>query len=269
MPALILSEWVIVKSQRGKSWLVRIEQCPFSSHLGTIQMGDAVGKEEGDFLETQKGNKLFLFRPTLADYIYKMNRQTQIIYPKDLGAIIIYGDIRPGSTVLESGIGSGSLTLALLRAVGERGRVISVEKRAHFAVLARENISRFFGHPPQNHDIIVSDIQDLSLRLQADCIVLDLPEPWHAVSQLASLVRTGGILVSLSPHVAQVQLTFRELKANGFTNIATFELLQREWMVDERRARPADRMIAHTGFITVATRWQQPAPPAQTKEFSE
>jgi tRNA (adenine57-N1/adenine58-N1)-methyltransferase catalytic subunit len=245
-------EWVLLTTQKGKKWLVRIEDNPYSSHLGTVQMLDAVGKEEGDFLETNKGSKLFLLRPTMEDYIFKMKRQTQIIYPKDLGAIIIYGDIQPGLTVLESGIGSGSLCLALLRAVGETGKVISVEKRPEFASLASQNIEDFYGYPPSSHHIGVSDIQHICLRVLADRAVLDLPEPWTAISAVTPVLKMGGLLVTLSPNVGQVQLTYRELKIHGYINMQTFELLKRDWKVDTIRARPADRMIAHTGFITVA-----------------
>jgi tRNA (adenine57-N1/adenine58-N1)-methyltransferase len=245
-------EWILLSSQKGKRWLVKVEDAPFSCHMGTIQMGDVVGKEEGDFLETGEGCRLFLFRPTLADYIYKMKRQTQIIFPKDLGPMVLYGDIRPGHTVLESGIGSGALSLALLRAVGESGWLVSVEKRLKFAKLARENIARFCGRRAPNHAIIVADIQDLGLNLQVDRVLLDLPEPWHAVRYVVPHLKTGGVFVSLSPNVTQIQSTFRELKAHGFTHIHSFEVLQREWMVDDRRARPKDRMIGHTGFITVA-----------------
>lgn len=247
-------EWVLLSTQKGKRWLVRVENVPYSSHLGTVNMMDAVGKEEGEFLETNKGVKLYLLRPTMEDYIFKMKRQTQIIYPKDLGAIIIYGDLQPGITILESGVGSGSLCLAMLRVVGERGRVISVEKREEFAALASENIRKFYGYSPPNHDIVVAEIQDVSLKVSVDRVVLDLPEPWGAIGKVTPFLKMGGLLVSLSPNVGQVQLTHRELRSNGYINILTFELLKRDWMVDELRARPVDRMVAHTGFITVAKR---------------
>jgi len=252
------NEWALLTTQKGKTWLVRVEDAPYSSHLGTVNMLEAVGKEEGDFLETNKGAKLFLLRPSMEDYIFKMKRQTQIIYPKDLGAIIIYGDIQPGIIILESGIGSGSLSLALIRAVGEQGRVISLEKRLEFASLAGENIRKFHGRSPKNHDIIVADIQKVCLSIMVDRIVLDLPEPWGAIGVVTPFLKMGGLLVSLSPNVGQVQLTHRELRCHGFINIKTFELLRREWMIDDLRARPADRMIAHTGFITVAKKVNRP-----------
>lgn len=245
-------EWVLLTSQKGKKWLVKIQSGSFSCHLGVIRLDDAVGREEGYCLETNTGAKLFLFRPTLEEFIYTMERPTQVIYPKDLGAIVFYGDVFPGATVLESGIGSGALALAVLRAIGPTGRLISVEKRPEFALQSRNNILKFMGRQPLHHTIIVGDIRDFFLKGKVDRVLLDLPEPWHAIGSVARLIGLGGLLVSLSPNVGQVQLVCRELKTHGFTNIRTFELLQRDWLIDERRARPNDRMIAHTGFLTVA-----------------
>jgi tRNA (adenine57-N1/adenine58-N1)-methyltransferase len=252
MPAFCQGDWAMLISQKGKKWLVRITDSPFFCHLGAIPLQDIIGREEGEYLETNTGAKIFVLRPTLEDYIFKMKRLTQIIYPKDLGAIILYGDIQPGDMVLESGVGSGALSLALLRALGDRGRLISVEKKWEFASIAHQNISEYYGYAPKNHEIVLADIQDFHMNAKADRAVLDLPEPWRAIGNVARLLRQGGLLVSLSPNVGQVQLTYKELKRNGFTNICAFELLKRDWMVDELRARPVDRMVAHTGFITVA-----------------
>ena len=249
-----LSEWVLLTSQKGKKWLVQVEDAPYSSHLGGIHLGDIVGREEGDWLVTSKGAKLMLFRPSLQDYIFSMKRRTQIIYPKDLSAMIFYSDIYPGCAVLETGIGSGALALALLRAMCGRGKLISVEKRAEFAEDARENIRRFFGEEPENHAIVVADIEEVSLSCVVDRIFVDLPEPWRAVKNLSGMLRMGGLLVSLSPNVGQIQLTNRQLQANGFGDIVHFELLRRDWKIDQLRARPFERMVAHTGFITVAKR---------------
>jgi tRNA (adenine57-N1/adenine58-N1)-methyltransferase len=247
-------EWVLLTSQKGKKWLVRVDETPYSVHLGGINLGDIAGREEGDWLVTSKGAKLMLFRPSLQDYIFSMKRRTQIIYPKDLSAMIFYGDVYPGCSIIETGIGSGALTLALLRAMCGRGRLVSVEKRAEFALEARENIRLFFGGNPENHEIVVADIENVSISCEADRIFVDLPEPWRAVENLAGMLRMGGLLVSLSPNVGQVQLTNRQLQTNGFGDIVHFELLRRDWKIDQLRARPFDRMVAHTGFITVAKR---------------
>ncbi len=269
MNRFVAGEMVLLTSQKGKTWLVRAGEGSFSSHLGNVDLQDVVGREEGECVETSKGAKVFLFRPSLGDYIFKLKRKTQIIYPKDIGAFLVYGDIRPGDVVLESGIGSGALTLALLRTVGPEGRVVSVEKRAEFARLARRNIERFFGEVPSQHDLVVGNVETLPLRFTADRVVLDLPEPWGAVESVTRVLRTGGLLISLSPSVGQTQRLVKELKAFGYANVTTFELLKRNWKVDERRARPEDRMVAHTGFITVAkkiVRMEEPPPTIRDPE---
>ncbi len=168
--------------------------------------------------------------------------------------MIFCGDIYPGCTVLETGIGSGALALVLLRTMCGRGKLISVEKRAEFAIQARENIRLFYGGEAENHEIIVADIADVCISCEVDRIFVDLPEPWRAIGNMADMLRMGGLLVSLSPNVGQIQLTNRQLLANGFGDIVHFEILRRDWKIDQLRARPFDRMVAHTGFITVAKR---------------
>lgn len=243
---------VLLTSRKGKSWLVKIIDGPFSCHLGTIDLNLVVGRADGDELVTNKEAKLLLFSPTLCDHIFKLKRRTQIIYPKDLGAMLFYGDVYSGLTVLESGVGSGATSLALLRAVGSGGRLISVEKRLEFAQLAKRNIERVQNGQAANHEIIVADIQDVALNVMADRVFLDLPEPWIAIKNASRSLKRGGLLVSLSPHAGQAQKIHKELKDNGFSNLSTFELLKRDWKIDERRTRPTDRMVAHTGFITTA-----------------
>ncbi|MCU0573719.1 MAG: tRNA (adenine-N1)-methyltransferase [Syntrophobacteraceae bacterium] len=260
MAGFSVGEWVLLTSQKGKKWLVKIEDAPYSCHLGTIHMTDVVGREEGDIIETNTGAKLFLFRVSLEDYILNMKRQTQIIYPKDLAAMVFHADLHPGQTVLESGVGSGALTLCLLRAIGDGGRLISVEKRPEFAAQAMENVSRYFGAKHPAFHLVIGDIQDFSLRGPVDRVFLDLPEPWHAVAPVSRVIREGGLLLSLSPNVGQVQWMWRELKARGFANVSTFELLKRDWKIDELRARPFDRMVAHTGFIMVARKVRRNRP---------
>jgi len=249
---------VLVTSQKGRIWLVKIVDGPFSCHLGTIDLNRLVGLADGDSLVTGKGARLFLFTPSLCDCIFKLKRRTQIIYPKDLGTMLFYGDVYPGLTVLESGIGSGALSLALLRAIGSRGRLISVENRLEFAQMARANVQRFGNGSARNHSIIVADVQDVALRGAVDRVFLDLPEPWVAVETAAHALKRGGLLVSLSPQVSQVQLTHRELRRHGFSRLSSFEILKRDWEIDDRRARPTDRMVAHTGFITMAKKVDAP-----------
>jgi tRNA (adenine57-N1/adenine58-N1)-methyltransferase len=181
-----------------------------------------------------------------------MPRGAQVIYPKDLGTIVMAADIFPGAVVLEAGTGSGALTMTLLRAVGREGRVISEEIREDFARRAAANIRRFMGETPnleiRSRDIYEGiDVQDL------DRIVLDLSEPWRIVDSVAKALRPGGYFASYLPTVLQVkQLVDTLSRQGGFTLIDTVEILERHWHVEDLSIRPEHRMVAHTGFLTVA-----------------
>jgi len=246
-------DWVLLTTDKGKNWLVRLIHGEyFSCHLGTIAHDEIIGKQEGDEWITPKGQKIFFFSPTLTDFLFHIKRRTQIIYPKDIGAILCYGDIRPHMSVLESGVGSGALTVFLLAYLAGCGILVSVEAREEFAKLAENNIRRVFGKKPDNWHLVVSDIELPGISAQFDRLILDLPEPWKAVPSATPLLKRGGILVSLSPQISQIQWVNRELKKQGFRFIQVFEILKRDWYVDEKRLRPMDRMVAHTGFLIVA-----------------
>jgi tRNA (adenine57-N1/adenine58-N1)-methyltransferase len=184
-----------------------------------------------------------------------MPRGAQIIYPKDIALILLWADVYPGSTVLEAGIGSGALTLGLLRAVGETGRVISYEVREDFLRRAEKNISSYLGKLPPN---LLSRLQDIYEGIEErglDRIVLDLPEPWRLVNSAGNALRPGGILLSYLPTILQTtQLTEAFHRDGRFTQIATVETLLRSWHIEGMSVRPDHRMVAHTGFITVARR---------------
>lgn len=243
-------EWILLTTDKGKNWLFMLTPGnSFSCHLGTISHDDIIGRKEGERWETPKGTHIFFFRPTLTDFLFHIRRQTQIVYPKDIGALLCYGDIRPGMRVLESGVGSGALSLFLLSVIGSTGQLVSVEIRSEFAQLARNNIRRFLGAVPSQWEIVVSNIENPGIGGYFDRVILDLPEPWKAVSTAASLIKPGGIIISLSPQIIQIQATAQEMRRNGFRFIRSFEIIKRDWLVDERRTRPADRMIAHTGFL--------------------
>jgi tRNA (adenine57-N1/adenine58-N1)-methyltransferase catalytic subunit len=193
-----------------------------------------------------------VFRPSLAQYILKMPRGAQVIYPKDLGAIVMAADIFPGAVVLEAGTGSGALTMTLLRAVGVDGRVISEEIREDFARRAAANIHRFMGETP-NLEIRIRDIYAGIDVHDVDRIVLDLPEPWRIVDGIAKALRPGGYVVSYLPTVLQVKQLVDTLSRQGeFALVDTVEVLERYWHVADMSIRPEHRMVAHTGFLTVA-----------------
>ena len=165
----------------------------------------------------------------------------------------MWADIAPGQTVLEAGTGSGALTMALVRAVGPNGRVISYERRDDHAKKARKLINGFFGEIPDNLDLRIGEVEDGIAEAAPDRIVLDLPEPWHAVALAAEHLAPGGAFCCYLPTVPQVQTVREALKeAGSFFETETFEVLHREWSVEGRSVRPSHRMVGHTGFITVS-----------------
>jgi tRNA (adenine57-N1/adenine58-N1)-methyltransferase len=197
---------------------------------------------------------LLAVKPTMADFSLNMPRIATVVYPKDLGAVLVYGDIFPGARVLEAGTGSGALTMTLLRAVGEAGWVVSYDTRADMIERASKNVSAMFpAHP--NLTLKQADIYEGIDEQGLDRIVLDLPEPWHVVPHASESLVPGGIFVSFLPTVLQVhELTQVLRQQQTFQMIETFEVLIRTWSVTGRSVRPAQQMVGHTGFITTARR---------------
>lgn len=217
-----------------------------------LRHDDLIGKEDGTEAVLSRGSRFLAFLPTLAEYILKMPRGAQIIYPKDLGLILILADIHPGATVLEAGTGSGSLTLALLRGVGEKGRVISYELREDFAEKARQNIAGFSA-AAENLVSKIGNVYEALEEREIDRMVLDLPEPWRVVPHAAGALRSGGIFLCFLPTVPQVVQTVETLRSRpDFDRIETVESLLRPWNIDGRSVRPDHRMVAHTGFLITA-----------------
>ncbi|MDD5434878.1 MAG: tRNA (adenine-N1)-methyltransferase [Nitrospira sp.] len=213
---------------------------------------DIIGKEDGSIVTFSRGTKFIALKPTLSEHILKMPRGAQVIYPKDIGMILILGDIFPGAKVVEAGLGSGALTMALLRSVGDQGTVVSYEVREDFINRASENIRLFMGKT-HNHVIRHQDIYEGIAEEGIDRVMLDLPEPWRAVEPAAKALSMGGAYLCYLPTIIQVSRVVEELKKNGnFMQIETSETLFRTWHVEENSVRPDHRMVAHTGFLTVA-----------------
>ena len=218
----------------------------------TIAHDALIGKPDGSLVTLSHGRRLLALRPTLSEYVLKMPRGAQVLYPKDLGVIIQWADIYPGARVFEAGTGSGALTIALLRAVGDRGHVVSYEAREDFARTAMKNIERYLG-PPANLTLRQKDAYEGIEEKDLDRLILDLPEPWRVVPHAASALRSGGIYLSYVPTIPQVMQTVEALhRAAVFSMIQTFETLLRTWNIEGRSVRPDHRMIAHSGFLTVA-----------------
>ena len=240
--------------KKGRRYLIElVPAATFQHHHGVLAHDEIIGTEEGSALRSSQGKPLVVLRPRLADYALKMPRGAAVVYPKDSGAIIVWADIQPGNVVIEAGTGSGALTMALARAVGTEGRVISYEARADHAALARKRIRGFFGEIPANIELREGLVEDGLAQLKPDRVILDLPEPWHSVTSSAERLAPGGIFCCYLPTVPQVQEVRMAIdQSRSFLDVMTFEMMMREWSVDGRSVRPNHRMIGHTGFITVA-----------------
>lgn len=246
-------ERALLVDSRGRRYLITLragEQ--FHFHLGAVDHDAIIGSSEGIRVFSTNGAPVIAFRPSLAEYILKMPRGATVVYPKDIGIILVGADIAPGHVVLEAGTGSGALALALLRAVGERGRVITYERREDFHARARANIESFLGKLPETLDMRLGDVTEGIPERGIDRVVLDLPEPWTVVPVARESLRGGGIWCSYVPTVPQVQQTVEALRTAGFAEVATVEALLRPWHVEGQSVRPEHRMVAHTGFVTTA-----------------
>ena len=226
----------------------------YHCHLGRLYHDQMIGKSIGGWYRTDKGHILLAVRPTLGDFVRQMPRGPQIIYPKDLGNIVNFADIFPGATVVEGGLGSGALTAALLRAVGNTGRVINYEIDEAVLPKAMRNIERVTPDT-SNLEVKISDIYQGIDERDVDRVVLDVPEPWQAVPGIGDALAMGGIMLSFVPTILQVQRLVLSLGEDGrFQMIESLETLLRTWHVTERSVRPDHRMIAHSGFLTTAVR---------------
>jgi tRNA (adenine57-N1/adenine58-N1)-methyltransferase catalytic subunit len=249
-------ERVLLVDSRDRHFLVRLQAgATFHFHGGAVPHDLILGGEEGVVVHSNTGARLLCLRPRLADFVLKMPRGAQVIYPKDVGAILVHADIAPGTRVLEAGTGSGSLTLALCRAVGPEGRVVSYELREDFHGTAAANLEMYYGKLPDWLDLRLGDVRDVAARGETfDRVVFDLPEPWPLLPTVAAVTNPGAIVCCYLPTTNQIQTAVLSLQAGGYDEIETFEVLQRRWHVTARSVRPDHRMVAHTGFITVARR---------------
>jgi tRNA (adenine57-N1/adenine58-N1)-methyltransferase len=223
----------------------------FHSHTGVLAHDEVIGRPEGVTVRTTRGARLIAVRPRLADYVVKMPRGAQVIYPKDLGPIMMLADVFPGARVLESGVGSGALTMALLRAVGASGHVTGYELRTDFAERAQRNIEGLLG-PELPLTLNVRDVYEGIEEDDLDRVLLDLPEPWRVVKHAEAALTPGGILFAYLPTIGQVARLREELAGSAFGMAESVEVLQRGWHIDGQSVRPDHRMVAHTGFLTAA-----------------
>jgi len=253
---LAIGERVQLTDPRGRHHTLTLEAGRlFHTHKGALAHDDLIGSPEG-VVVTSTGNVDYLaLRPLLQDFVLSMPRGATVVYPKDAAQIVGLADIFPGALVVEAGAGSAALTCSLLRAVGERGRVVSYERRSDFAAVAARNVSTFFGDLPPTWELVVADIAEVELPPDVDRVVLDLLAPWDLVDQVAAALTPGGVLCSYVATTTQLSRLVETLRAHtGFTEPYACETLVRTWHVEGLSVRPDHRMVGHTGFLVTTRR---------------
>lgn len=247
-----IGDRVLLLDVKRRRYLVELrEGGEFHSHAGFVPHAEIIGRSEGVTVESTKAAEYTVLRPTLEDFVLEMPRGAQVIYPKDLAPILMLADIGPGMRVFESGLGSGALSTAMLRAGAE---IVGYEVREDFANRARTNVRSFLGEAALDryHVNIADSYADIDAELGPfDRIVLDLPEPWQVVPHAERVLRPGGILLAYTPSIMQASQTREALRGRWIEN-RTIEVLHRGWLVEGQAVRPDHRMVAHTGFLTVA-----------------
>lgn len=252
----VAGDRVQLTDQKGKIYSITITPGKeWHTHKGWIVHDDLIGLPEGSVVSTSAGLKFTAFIPLLTDYVLSMPRGATIVYPKDAALIVGFADIFPGARVLEAGVGSGALTLSLLRAVGPTGSVHSVERREEFAANATSNIENYFGSRPKNWSLAIGSVQEQEFDHEFDRVILDMLAPWECVEMAARVLRPGGVFMAYVATTTQLSATAEALKDDGhFTEPESFESMVRGWHHEGLAVRPQQRMIGHTGFLIFSRR---------------
>lgn len=229
------------------------------THNGVLRHDALIGLPDGSVVENSAGHEYLVLRPLLNDFVMSMPRGAAIIYPKDAAQIVAQADIFPGATVVEAGVGSGALSLWLLRAIGAEGKLLSFERREEFADVARANITTFFGHAPETWTVTVGDLveslPEVTEPASVDRVVLDMLAPWECIPVVADALKPGGVVLCYVATATQLSRVAEFIRGTGlFTNPISSETMVRGWHVEGLAVRPDHRMIAHTGFLITARR---------------
>ena len=252
---------------RHKHFILTLQAgAKFETHRGILQHDDLIGRPWGTQVFSHMGSPFFLLQPSLADLLTELPRTTQILYPKDIGFILVTMGVGPGQKVMEAGTGSGSMTTALAYAVGPEGRVISYEVKQDVQNLARKNLTRF--GLDSRVDFKLRDIAEGFDETDADSFFLDVPNPYDYIAQLRAALKPGGFLCCLIPTFNQVEKTLQALRQDKFAFVEVCELLLRYYKPEPSRIRPTDRMVAHTGFLVFGRRIE-PGEDPRGKELSK
>ena len=242
----------------------------FHTHKGYFKHEQIIGQPEGSVVVNTAEIEYLALRPLLADYVLSMPRGAAVVYPKDAGQIVAMADIYPGARVVEAGVGSGALTMSLLRAVGDAGHVHSIERREDFAAIAQGNVETFFGGPHPAWNLSVGDLADVLPGVAepgtVDRVVLDMLAPWENVDAVATALAPGGVLVCYVATTTQLSRTAEDLRSDGrFAEPAAFETMVRGWHLEGLAVRPEHRMIGHTGFLITTRRLADGVVPPERK----
>ncbi|MFK3833922.1 MULTISPECIES: tRNA (adenine-N1)-methyltransferase [unclassified Microbacterium] len=229
------------------------------THHGVLRHRDLIGLPDGSVAANSSGHEYLALRPLLKDFAMSMPRGAAIVYPKDAAQIVMQADVFPGATVVEAGVGSGALSLSLLRAVGPAGRLVSFERREDFAEVARGNVATFFGEQPDTWSVVVGDlVEQLPSELPAgsvDRVVLDMLAPWECIDVVADALTPGGVVLCYIATATQLSRVAEYIRNTGlFTDPDASETMVRGWHVEGLAVRPDHRMVAHTGFLLTARR---------------
>ena len=242
---------VLLYLDRKRTYLVNVEKGKsFHTHKGFVQLDELIGKEFGTRIVSSMGVEFVALKPSLRDYVFKMQRKTQISYPKDIALILMFSGVGPGSHVVEAGTGTGALTSALAFHVKPTGHVHSYEVRQEFVELASKNLQR--AGVSEYVTIKNKDITQGVDEAEVDTVVLDMATPWLVVPHAYSALKGSGTIVSFSPTIDQVVKTVEALKENGFVDVQTVECFVRRMQVEKGKTRPETLMTGHTGYITFA-----------------
>jgi len=258
---------VQLTDSKGKLYSITLNPgSEWHTHKGVLKHDDLIGLPEGSIVATSGELKFQAFRPLLADYVLSMPRGATIVYPKDAAMIIGIADIKPGIRVLEAGVGSGALSISILRAVGESGHLHSVEIREDFAKISQENVQNYFGNLPKNWVLTVGALQEHKLDNDYDRVVLDMLSPWECVETAAQALVPGGVLISYVATTTQLSKIAEAIKENGnFTEPESSETIVRGWHHEGLAVRPLHRIIGHTGFLIFTRRMASGVPVLQRR----
>lgn len=252
---------------KGKLYSITLAAgAEWHTHKGMLKHDEIVGLPEGSLVCTNQELKFQAFRPLLADYVLSMPRGATIIYPKDAAMILGIADIKPGVRVLEAGVGSGALSISLLRAIGDEGLLHSVEIREDFAKISENNVTNYFKIKPNNWKLTIGALQDQNFDSEFDRIILDMLAPWDCLDVSAKALVPGGVFLSYVATTTQLSKIAEAIKDSGlFTEPESSETIMRGWHHEGLAVRPQHRMIGHTGFLVFARRMAPGIPALQRR----